>query len=466
MNARIANFFLGLALGVLGSVAVAAEDQSAHVQINFGERLGPMEMNRMALGQGGLSDHSMWADRIPEVKSLHPAMIRLFVQEYFSLLPEPGRFNFETLDRSVETIVATGAKPLMCVCFKPHPLFPKVDQDIVEPEDYSAWEQLIFALVKHYQEKKTGIECWEIGNEPDIGEDGGCPYRFKPESYARYYQRTTEAILKADPAAKVGGPALAGSHSAIFPTLLNFCESNGVPLHFVSWHIYSSDPKSIRGTVEYVQSLLKAHPALKPETILDEWNMDLMNPPRDPRFQPAFVCETIWQMKDAGLDWSCYYHIRDWHVDLEQFKPFMSPQGAAFMARWWNRMPQFDGLFDYQNHVRPSYFAFKLLSRLTGDRCRTTSDNASVHVFASHDEQMRLYNLLIWNFSTTPVALALDCQGFPPRSLRRHLVLDAVGADSDENARLRPDPAVRIEQSHVNLNVTLDGYAIQYWSFE
>jgi hypothetical protein len=26
------------------------------------------------------------------------------------------------------------------------------------------------------------------------------------------------------------------------------------------------------------------------------------------------------------------------------------------MARWWNRMPQFDGLFDYQNNIRPAYF--------------------------------------------------------------------------------------------------------------
>jgi hypothetical protein len=212
--------------------------------------------------------------------------------------------------------------------------------------------------------------------------------------------------------------------------------------------------------------MLSQHPALQPETFLDEWNMDLMNPDRDPRFQPCFICETIWQMKDAGLDWSCYYHIRDWHVDLEQFEPFMSRQGAAFMARWWNRMPQFDGLFDYQNHVRPAYFAFKLLSRLTGNRCSATSDHESVHVFASHDEQMRLDNLLIWNFSATPVALALDCQGLPSRSLRRHLVLDAAGADSDENARLRPDSAVWIDQAHMSLDVTLDGYAIQYWSFE
>ena len=71
---------------------------------------------------------------------------------------------------------------------------------------------------------------------------------------------------------------------------------------------------------------------------------------------------------DAGLDYSCYYHIRDYYVDVNRFSQFMSARGAAFMARWWNRMPQFDGLFDYQGTVRPAYYAFKLLSRLTGNR--------------------------------------------------------------------------------------------------
>ena len=466
MNVRLANVLLSLAIGAINGVALGADSETAHLQVKFNELLGPMEMDRMALGQGGLSDQPMWADRAAEIQALHSKVIRLFVQEYFNLLPEQGRFQFEALDRSVDTILETGAKPLMCLCFKPRVLFPKIDQDIVEPGDYSAWESLIASLVKHYQERKSGIQYWEIANEPDIGEDGGCPYRFKPESYVRYYQRTAAAILGADPSAKVGGPALASSHSAILTALLSFCETNHVPLNFVSWHIYSSDPKSIRGTVDYVRSLLKEHPGLKPETILDEWNVDLMNPPRDPRFQPAFVCETIWQMKDAGLDWSCYYHIRDWHVNLQQFEPFMSRQGAAFMVRWWNRMPQFDGLFDYQNHIRPAYFAFKLLSRLAGERCSATSDHASVHALATHDQQMQLYNLLVWNFSSKPVTIRLDCQGLPQRTLRRHLVLDSAGADSDENARLRPDSPVRLQQSLLNLDVALEAYAVHYWSFE
>jgi hypothetical protein len=301
-----------LATAVLAGAASNLRAQNAHVEVSFSERLGPMDIDHMALGQGGLSDQPMWADRIAEIRALRPKLIRIFVQEYFDLLPLSGRSYFDSLDRCVEAILQTGAKPLMCLCFKPRQLFPELNQDIVEPRQYDQWENLVKNLVKHYRDRKAGIQYCENANDRDIWEEGGLPVRFKPDSYVHYYQHTARAILRGDPAARVGGPALASARSAILPALLNFCQTNRVPLHFVSWHIYSSDPQAIRGTVEYVQTLLKEHPGLQPETILDEWNMDLMNPPLDPRFQPAFVAETIWQMKETGLGYSCYYHIRDW----------------------------------------------------------------------------------------------------------------------------------------------------------
>src|SRR5215472_774878 len=54
-------------LSVLAAVGVtlSACAQTGRVQVAFSERLGRMDMDRMALGQGGLSDQPMWADRIP-----------------------------------------------------------------------------------------------------------------------------------------------------------------------------------------------------------------------------------------------------------------------------------------------------------------------------------------------------------------------------------------------------------------
>jgi hypothetical protein len=420
----------------------------------------------MALGQGGLSDEPMWESRVAEVRALRPRLIRLFVQEYFDLLPAHGRYHFETLDRSVDTIRKTGAEPLMCICFKPRVLFPVVDHDVVAPNDDREWKQLITSLVQHYQQRGSGIRYWEVANEPDIGESGGCPYRFKPENYLPYYRQTVAAILRADSAARVGGPALANVRSPILPAFLEACEREKLPLHFVSWHIYNSSPSAVRGTIEYAKNLLKNHPSLKPETVLDEWNMALQNPPLDPRFQPCFILETIWQMKDAGLDWSCYYHIRDYQVEYEKFAPFMSPRGAAFMTRWWNRMPQFDGLFDYQNRVRPSYFAFKLLSRLSGERLRVVSSDPAVHAFATHDGKYQIDNLLLWNFSDAAVSVDLAWEHLPRDLLVRHVVLDALANSDDENARLHPDRSARFKHGDHHIKIKLEPYTVKFWSFE
>src|SRR5687768_17553124 len=103
-----------LAVVALAGLARAeAQTREASVTVSFGERLGPMAIDRMALGQGGLSDEPMWDRRVAEVRALRPGLIRLFIQEYFDLLPERGRDHFDSLDRSVDTILKAGSKPLM-----------------------------------------------------------------------------------------------------------------------------------------------------------------------------------------------------------------------------------------------------------------------------------------------------------------------------------------------------------------
>jgi xylan 1,4-beta-xylosidase len=452
----------------LSSVIAQTQIGLISVKAFLNEQLGPLEIDRFALGQGGLSEEPMWDNRIAEIRALSPRIIRLFIQEYFNLLPERDQYHFDTLDRSVDTILKTGPKPLMCICFKPKVLFPVVDQDVVEPSDYEQWEKLIFNLVRHYMEKGAGIRYWEVANEPDIGEDGGCPYRFQPDSYCRYYKHTVAAILRADPNALVGGPALANPGSPILPALLDLCSKEEIPLHFVSWHIYSSDPKRIRATIDNVKTLLKKYPTLKPETFLDEWNMNLGFPPSDVRIQPCYVAEVAWQMKEGGLDYSCYYHIRDYHVSFERFAPFMSAKGTAFMTGWWNRMPQFDGLFDFQNNVRPAYFTFKLLSRLTGQRLRLTSDGPAVHGFLSRDKRYSTYeyNLLLWNYSASPAQVEISFENMLANMQAKPVVLDAATSNNDEILRLRPESPFLVRIDQPTFRISFEPYEVRFWSFE
>ena len=402
--------------------------QVTKLEVDFSKELGPMRMEQMALGQGGLSEEPMLATRTTEIKALHPAIIRLFVSEYYEVLPQKGKYHFKTLDSMVNNILATGAKPFMSFCLKPKVFFPVIDQDNVEPNDYKGWEEFVFNVVKHYRSKGAGIKYWEVGNEVDIGEDGGTPYRFKPENYARYYKHTVAAIRRADPTAKVGGPALAWFKSPILPELLRVCSLEKLPLDFVSFHHYNNSPTVIRSQIEYVKGLLEKYPDLHAETIMNEWNVDLFNPILDPRFQPCYVAETIWQMKDVGLDWSCYYHIRDWYVSYDTFAKVFSPHGTAFMTRWWNRQAQFSGLFDYQNQIRPAYYTFKLLSRMAGNKLQLSSESNKVHGFATHDTRLDMHNMMVWNFSDTATRVKISLKDLPKDMRIRHFILDASGS--------------------------------------
>jgi xylan 1,4-beta-xylosidase len=449
------------------AAALAFGQQNAASVVVFTDRTtGPLDIRRMtSLGQGGLSEEPMWENRAAEIRALRPALIRLFIQEYFDLLPARGKYNFATLDRSVDLILKTGAKPLMNIDFKPRLLFPKVDQDMVEPNDWGEWERLIATLVKHYRDRGAGIGYWEISNEPDLGEDGGCPYRFTPANYLTYYKRTAAAIRRADPQAKVGGPALAGWKSPILAALLDFCARGEAPLDFVSWHGYTNRPEDLRGSLEGVKKLLGAYPALKKaETILDEWNIALMAPGEDNlAYQPAFLLETIWNFIEGGLNYSCYYHIRDYHVQPETFARFMSRHGVAFMSAWWNRMPQYDGLFGFEDEVRPAYFAFKLLSRVSGQRLETEA--SGVHALAAADEQYEMKSVLVWNFSAQPVRTSLEFRGLAKETKVNRMRLDARTPNADETARLKFEKAQLLTPSDARREFVLEPYGVELWFY-
>jgi xylan 1,4-beta-xylosidase len=449
---------------LLAAASMVLAQQPTDVRIDFSKLQAPLEMDRFALGQGGLSPEPMWTDRIPEIRAIRPRVIRLFIQEYFNVLPAAGKYDWSKLDQSVDTILKTGATPLMCIAIKPKVFFPKVDEAVTDPNDYPAWEQLIYHMVLHYKQRGSDIRYWEITNEPDIGENGGCPYLFTPEGYVQSSEHKVGAIRRADSSAKVGGPALANPESPILPALLRAVEAKHLPLDFISWHIYSSDPLKIRATIERKKELLQKFPSLHPETFLDEWNMSLRDPSDDVRFQPCFIAETAWQMKEGGLNYSCYYHIRDFHVPQTNFARFMSARGSMEMARWWNRTPQYDGLFDYQNHLRPAYFTFLLLARLTGQRVDLTSSADTVHGLAAFDPDFGTFDVLIWNYSATPAKATVTINGLPGPLTAHRAYLDATAASDDENIRLHPLPPLPLKPGDAPISLELDPYGLTFWA--
>jgi len=172
-------------------------------------------------------------------------------------------YSWVILDQIFDTFHAAGVKPLVEIGFMPEALsthpepyrhdFPRIRvSDIYTgwaypPNDYQKWSELVFQFVHHLRQRYGDAEVktwlWEVWNEPDIGY-----WKGTPEEYFRLYDFSVEAVLRALPEARIGGPDTTGPGNAnaadFLRAFLQHCahEKNyangriGSHLDFISFH--------------------------------------------------------------------------------------------------------------------------------------------------------------------------------------------------------------------------------------
>ena len=111
------------------------------------------------------------------------------------------------------------------------------------PKDYEKWGELVYQWAKHCVEKygRDEVETWywEVWNEPNIGY-----WRGTPEEFRKLHDYAIDAVRRALPTARVGGPDTAGRGGQFMRDFLEHClrgtnyatGENGTPLDFVSFH--------------------------------------------------------------------------------------------------------------------------------------------------------------------------------------------------------------------------------------
>lgn len=384
------------------------------------EAQGPLEAWRHTVGHGGINALPLPPRVVAGARALRPRLIRIFLQEFFRIYPAAGRFDWTRLDPYMDALAQTGAQVVAAITIKPQPLFPTIDHRLWQPRDTAEWQKVVAALVRRYSVERPLVTHWEIGNETDIGEDGGSPYLIPdPDSYTAFYKMTVPAVLAAFPGAKVGGPAACWVDNEPLPGWVSRCRDAGLPLDFVSWHLYSDDAARHASGVEKAKRLLADFPGKRPEMLVTEWSNSFERASvEEQAFQPrraALLAASILAMRDAGLDWSFYYHLWDQVCDPADFAPFFSEKGVANMVRHWNEVPHRFGLFGVGGEVRPQYFVYRMLSQMGEERIRAEPSDPSVRVLAARDD--RKLSVLAVNVSDeTPQdrLLTLAFVGRPP----------------------------------------------------
>ena len=173
-------------------------------------------------------------------------------------------YDWTITDRIIDTYLQAGAKPFVEIGFMPKALSthpepyqpdwrPGVNFDqyylgwAYPPNDYGKWSELVSQWVKHAVTKYGRAEVeswyWEVWNEPDIRY-----WQSTPEEYDKLYDFTADAVKRALPTAKVGGPATTGPNNeraaAFLQQFLEHCSTGknaatgavGAPLDFITYH--------------------------------------------------------------------------------------------------------------------------------------------------------------------------------------------------------------------------------------
>ena len=130
------------------------------------------------------------------------------------------------------------------------------------------------------------------------------------------------------------------------------------------------------------------------------------------------------------------------------------------MAHWWNDMPQYDGLYDNQGRVRPSYYSFKLLSRIKGKRLPISGATADVKALAATDDGK--INVIVWNFPADGKGKKIEAVLRFPSVKKRNFRLVRLNPESAVNNLeiIRHGPASELPSQP--LRIALAPYEI-YW---
>jgi xylan 1,4-beta-xylosidase len=185
-------------------------------------------------------------------------------------------YDWTIVDRIFDTYIERKMKPLVQIGFMPealsshpqpyrHHWMPGDNYNDIytgwayPPKDYSKWAELVHQWALHCVQKYGRAEVeswmWEVWNEPNIGY-----WKGTPEEYHKLYDYSVDAVRRALPTARVGGPdstGPGGTGAANF--LRNFLDhvskgknyvtgQTGSPLDFISFHAKGS-PKFVEGNV-------------------------------------------------------------------------------------------------------------------------------------------------------------------------------------------------------------------------
>jgi len=204
------------------------------------------------------------------------------------------------------------------------------------PHNLKIYKELVKNTIRRFScEKKYNI-WYEVWNAPDLGDFflGG------RSEYFNLYRIIGEAVNELRRETKIyiplGGPSVSAWFRNIEPNniltpegsliyeLIKYCYSYRLPLDFISWHAYSSDPaeekqdtiynKPFVGLIREWLTYFKFNRNLP--LLVDEWSFDgsantLAERGKNAYISASYIPGRLKNMHEAGIDYQTYFCLED-----------------------------------------------------------------------------------------------------------------------------------------------------------
>jgi len=383
-------------------------------------------------------------------------------------------YDWAITDRIFDTYLEAGAKPFVEIGFMPKALSTNPEPYRPDwspgsnfnqyylgwaypPKDYSKWGELVYQWVRHAVAKygKSEVESWywEVWNEPDIGYWHGTP-----EEYDKLYDYAAEAVKRALPGAKIGGPATTGPSSAkaaaFLRQFLEHCAAKNAPLDFITYHA-KGRPSVVDGHVRMGISK-NAEDVDKGFQIVREFpkfqNLPIVLSESDP--EGCAACSARVYPQNAyrnGPLYPVYEAVMMKNIFELADRAKTNIAGMLTWAFEFEDQPYFDGFRTLATNGidKPVLNLFRMAGMMRGDRVRTDSSGSislqtmiaegvrsTADVDAMAVRSDREVSVLAWNYHDDDVAgpivkVRIEIGGVPDgRRLLRHYRIDETHSNA------------------------------------
>ena len=246
--------------------------------------------------------------------------------------------NYENI---IKKITEAGGIVILDIFSTPAGLGQTLDKKS-PPWDFKAFKELIKNHIRNLSCNKRYNIWYEVWSAPDLDDF----FLGRKQEYLNLYRAVAEAAKELSQEFKiyipVGGPAtswwfqnfdansvITAERSLIYE-LIKFCYRYHLPLDFISWHAYSTDPRAEKETTIYKKTGI---PLLRDwlsyfdfdrntPLIIDEWNYDTnanILPERNEKsfISASYIPSRIKNMHEAGINYQLYFCLEDFQNNKE-----------------------------------------------------------------------------------------------------------------------------------------------------